>query len=104
MVNRIVCEELEAWFFGDIVALEEGWRGMRRITGQASYRDPDAIRGGTHEALLRELQRAGHLKGLSRLPKIDTARAMGNLLEPVRNTSRSFRHFWDGLNTLAANA
>ena len=104
VVNRIVCEELEAWFFGDVVALEEGWRGLRRIGTQAPYRDPDAIRGGTHEALLREFQRSGYLKGLARLPKIDTARTMGLLLDPARNTSRSFRHFWTGLNTLAAIA
>jgi len=104
VVNRIVCEELEAWFFGDAAALDAGWHGAGRVVRQAAYRDPDAVRGGTHEALLRELQRAGHLKGLARLPKIDTARTMGMLLDPARNTSRSFRHFWDGLTMLAANA
>ena len=104
VVNRIVVEELEAWFFGDGAALEQEWRGVGRIVAQASYRDPDAVRGGTHEALLRELQRAGHLRGLSRLPKIDTARTMGALIDPSRNTSRSFQHFWTGLTSLLAIA
>ena len=104
VLNRIVVEELEAWFFGDAVALEQGWHGLGRVARQAAYRDPDAVRGGTHEALLREFQRAGHLRGLTRLPKIDTARTMGGLIDPARNTSRSFHHFWTGLTSLAAIA
>ena len=102
VVNRIVCEELEAWFFGDIAALDDGWRGAGRVASKAAYRDPDAVRGGTHEALLRELQRAGFMKGLTKLPKIDTARTMGLLIDPARNTSRSFQHFWTGLTSLIA--
>ncbi|WP_302480052.1 DUF4276 family protein [Sphingomonas bacterium] len=104
VVNRIVVEELEAWFFGDATALDKEWSGAGRVIAKAGFRDPDAIRGGTHEALLRELQRAGHLRGLTRLPKIDTARSMGALIDPGRNTSCSFQHFWTGLHSLLAIA
>lgn len=102
VVNRIVIEELEAWFFGDFTALDEGWPGMGRRASKAVYRDPDAIVGGTHEALFRVLRSAGHLQGLDRLPKIETARLMGQLIVPDRNRSHSFQQFWSGLNSLAA--
>lgn len=104
VVNRIVIEELEAWFFGDFAALEAGWPGMGRRANKASYRDPDAIVGGTHEALFRALKSAGHLSGLDRLPKIETARQMGRLMVPDQNRSHSFRQFWAGLSALAIAA
>lgn len=103
VVNRIVIEELEAWFFGDGDALGQGWQGADKLLAQAPFRDPDAVRGGTHEALLRVLQRAGHMRRAERLPKIDVARTMGTLMQPHRNRSTSFAHFWSGLNALAAN-
>ncbi len=103
VVNRIVIEELEAWFFGDANAVERAWPGSGRALRKAAYRDPDAIRGGTHEAFLRVLQGAGHLRGLDRLPKIDVARTMGSLLMPDINISPSFGQFWSGLNALLAN-
>ncbi len=104
VVNRIVVEELEAWFFGDVDALQQAWPGSRRTSGRAAYRDPDAIRGGTHEALLRVLKASGHMRDADRLPKIDVARIMGGVLIPERSRSCSFQHFWTGLNTLIAIA
>ena len=66
VVNRIVIEELEAWHFGDVNALRAEYPGIPANLGaQAKFRDPDAIAGGTHEALLRVLQRAGHHQGMS---------------------------------------
>jgi len=105
VVNRIVVEELEAWYFGDVHALCEAWPGVSATLGaQARFRDPDAITGGTHEALLGVLQKAGHLRGMERLPKIDAARRMGALVDPARNSSASFQHFLTGLNALVATA
>ena len=102
VVNRIVVEELEAWFFGDPEALQEVWPGTRRSLGKAAYRDPDAVRGGTHEALLRVLKSAGHLRDADRLPKIEIARIMGHVLNVQRSRSSSFQHFQTGLDALLA--
>lgn len=105
VINRIVIEELEAWYFGDVVALTQAWPGVSTTLGQqAKFRDPDAIAGGTHETLLRVLQRAGYFRGLDRLPKIDSARRMGSMVERTRNQSASFQQFVTGLDELVAMA
>ena len=103
VVNRIVVEELEAWYFGAIPELVRAFHGVPlTLSNKQKYRDPDAIRGGTHEQLLRVLQNAGHFKGQSRLPKIEIARKMGSLIDPDTNLSTSFSHFLSGLKALAA--
>ena len=103
VVNRVVIEELEAWYFGDIDALCAEWPGIPVTLGkQARFRNPDGIAGGTHEALLSVLQRAGHFKGLDRLPKIEAARRMGKRVDPANNQSHSFRAFLTGLCALVA--
>lgn len=105
VVNRIVVEELEAWFFGDVEAVGKAWSGVPvNLANRVPYRDPDQIRGGTHEALLRVLQNAGHYRGIDRLPKIDVARRMGALIDPGRNRSQSFHTFLTGLRALVAAA
>jgi len=64
VVNRIVVEELEAWYFGDVDALCEAYPGVPpTLASRSAFRDPDAIRGGTWEALERVLRRAGHHRG-----------------------------------------
>ena len=96
VVNRIVVEELEAWYFGDWQAVRQAWpRVSPNIPGQARYRDPDAIKGGTWEAFERILQRAGYFK--AGLAKIEAARAVGAYIDPSRNRSRSFTAFRDAL-------
>lgn len=96
VLNRLAIEELEAWFFGDVEALCEAYPGIPPSLGnRAGYRDPDAIRGGTWEALERELQRAGHHQG--GLAKIRAAREISVYMEPDRNRSRSFQVFRQGL-------
>lgn len=96
VVNRIVIEELESWFFGDVPALVSAYPGISPHLGKrAAYRDPDAIAGGTWETLERELQRAGYYGG--GLPKIEVARTMAAHMAPDRNTSRSFQCFCAGL-------
>jgi len=99
VLNRLAVEELEAWFFGDVDALCEAYPGVPRTLGErAGYRDPDAIRGGTWEALERVLQRAGHHQG--GLAKIKAAREISARMQPVRNRSRSFGAFQHGLISL----
>lgn len=64
VLNRIAVEELEAWFLGDVEALRVAYPGVSASLGaQAKFRDPDAVAGGTWEALERVLQRAGHFPG-----------------------------------------
>ena len=100
VLNRIAIEELEAWFFGDVEALCTAYRGVPPTLGaQATYRDPDAINGGTWETLERVLQKAGYHKG--GLPKIAAARAISEHMIPERNQSRSFQVFRDGLLQIA---
>jgi len=99
VLNRISVEELEAWFFGDVPALVSAYPGVSpHLASRAAYRDPDAITGGTWEALERELQRAGYYGG--GLPKIEVARNMAAHMDPARNTSASFRCFRAGLAVL----
>ena len=93
---RLAIEELEAWFFGDTGALCSAYPGLPvSLASQAPYRDPDAIRGGTWEALERELQKAGYHQG--GLAKIKAAREISFYMDPARNRSRSFQVFRDGL-------
>jgi len=90
VVSRLAIEELEAWFFGDWAAVRAAYpRVPPTITSQAKYRDPDAIRGGTWEALEHVLQRAGYFK--TGLRKIEVARAVAEHMDPVQNISHSFQ-------------
>ena len=96
VLNRIVVEELEAWFFGDIEAIRTAYPGVpATLANRAPYRDPDAVAGGTWEALERVLKQAGHHR--SGLRKGEAARAIAEHMDPARNRSRSFGHFRDGL-------
>jgi hypothetical protein len=96
VINRIVVEELEAWFFGDPVALHHAYPKLSQsLTKKARYRIPDQIAGGTWEALEQELQRVGYFMG--GLPKIEVAKTVSQYMEPQRNTSASFQLFYQTL-------
>jgi hypothetical protein len=99
VLNRIAIEELEAWFFGDVDAIVAAYPKVPSTLGaQARYRDPDAIAGGTWEALERVLQSKGyHLGGLA---KLKAARDIAQHMDPTRNRSKSFQVFKDGLAAL----
>ncbi len=100
VINRIVVEELEAWFFGDVTALRHCYPRLPDISQKAAYRNPDQIRGGTWERLERLLQKSGYYKG--GLQKIKLAKTITPYMEPVRNTSKSFQSFHDALLELVA--
>jgi hypothetical protein len=60
LANRIVVEELEAWYFGNWEAVRRAYpRVSPRIPNRARYRDPDDI-ANTWEAFERILQRHGY--------------------------------------------
>ena len=99
VVNRLAIEELEAWFFGDIEALVQAYpRVSATVRHKARYRDPDAIVGGTWEALERLLKKAGYYS--TGMPKVETARNISKYMDPSRNNSKSFRVFRDALSAL----
>jgi hypothetical protein len=101
VANRIAVEELEAWFFGDWRAVKTAYpRVSNTIPQRARYRDPDAIAGGTWEAIERVLKRAGYFK--TGLRKIELAREVAQHMDPARNSSGSFQAFRNAV--LAASA
>ena len=94
IVNRLAIEELEAWFFGDPKAVRKAFpRVLKTFEHQAKYRNPDAIVGGTHEALGRLLKRH-YRKGLT---KTVVAQKIASHMEPNCNTSTGFQVFVEGL-------
>lgn len=98
VLNRIAIEELEAWFFGDVVALRAAYpRVAESLDRKQAYRDPDAIRGGTKERLARVL---GY--GRDTYPEIAVARAVSEHMVPERNRSHSFQVFAAGIAALVA--
>jgi hypothetical protein len=90
VISRLAIEELEAWYFGDWIAVKMAFqRVSATIPQKAAFRDPDAITGGTWEALERVLQRVGYFQ--SGLRKIEAARMIAQHMDPSRNCSRSFQ-------------
>lgn len=93
---RIAIEELEAWFFGDVAALSAAYpRVPANLGSQAKFRDPDAVAGGTWEALERILMRASYYP--TGMPKVEVARSIAVHMDPDQNRSRSFQVLVDGL-------
>jgi hypothetical protein len=99
VLNRIVVEELEAWFLGDIPALRAAYpRLLGGVEFRAKYRDPDAVAGGTWEALEDLLRRFGYFP--AGLAKTVAAAAIAEHMNVEANRSRSFQAFRDGLRRL----
>ena len=91
VANRVVVEELEAWFFGDWRAVRGAFPRVSASTPKRSrYRDPDAI-SGAWEAFERILKRHGYF--VTGLRKTEAARAVASRMEPALNRSRSFGVF-----------
>ena len=101
IVNRVVIEELEAWYFGDWDAVRAAYPKVSpNLPKQQGYRDPDDIRGGTWEAFERILKRYGYFT--TGLRKIEAAHAVAAHIAADRNRSRSFAHFRDAIAEAAA--
>lgn len=99
VLNRIAIEELEAWFFGDLAAIATAYPGVSTtLNKKASFRDPDAIRGGTWEKLEKILQKEGYFP--EGLQKVRVASEIACHMDPVCNQSRSFQAFVSGLKSL----
>ena len=98
VLNRIVVEELEAWFFGDVVALQSAYPRVPKLLDKSrKFRNPDAI-SNAWESLEGVFQKVGYCRG--GLPKIEVARKISQYMDPNRNTSKSFQVFRDALQGL----
>jgi hypothetical protein len=96
VVNRLAIEELEAWFFGEWIGVRKAYpKASATIPRQAPYRQPDAIAGGTWEALERVLKTAGYFSG--GLRKMEMASAIGKHFDSALAQSPSFIAFRNAL-------
>ncbi len=93
VLTRIVVEELEAWFMGDIDALKAAFRSLNSVKFPSRFDNPD--KGGTWECLHRFLKKNGIYR--STYPKTDAARKIARHMDPTRNRSRSFQVFYQGV-------
>ncbi len=101
VLNRIVVEELEAWYFGEPSAIQKAYPRFKPAHArQNDLRNPDGCTGGTWEAFERALQEAGYYS--TGLPKKEAASLMAAQMDPARNTSPSFKAFVEGLRALQA--
>ena len=92
VANRIVIQELEAWYFGNWRAVQRAYpRVSPRISNRSRYRDPDGV-AHTWEAFERILQKYGYFTG--GLRKNEAARAIAEHIDPAENRSRSFSVFY----------
>jgi hypothetical protein len=102
VLNKIAIEELEAWFFGDIEAIRVAYpKVSKNLENQKPYRNPDAIQGGTWEALEKILKSAGYHQG--GLEKVKAAKEISQYMNPGKNNSKSFQVFYQGLLKLISH-
>lgn len=89
---RIVCQELESWYFGDMDAIEAvyGPASLNLIRGKAAYRIPDEIVKPS-----KELERL--------IPEFQKGAASCSIpehMDPYRNASTSFSNFVTGVRRI----
>ena len=89
---RIVCQELEAWYFGDLDAVEKAFPSFRanKYKNKRRFKNPDAINKPSDE--LKLIVR-GFNKGIA-------AREVPRHMNIDMNTSTSFNHLICGLQNL----
>jgi len=89
---RLVCQELESWFLGDLIAIEAAYPKSRATTfsGTAKFRDPDKLTNASHELL----------KLTSVSGKTSRATTIARHLDPTRNRSQSFKVLLRTLDSL----
>lgn len=102
VANRIVIEELEAWYFGNWGAVRRAYpRAPRNVPNRKRYRDPDGVHD-TWEAFERVLRRHGYFS--NGLRKIEAAKAIAGHIDPEENRSGSFSVFHRTLMEAASAA
>ena len=96
-VVRIACRELEAFYLGDLRAVELGLRvrGLFAKQNKAKFRDPDRLQSPS-----RELEKLTN----RRYQKVAGSRAIAPHLDLDSPRSRSFRHLIQAIRNIAAHA
>ena len=89
---RIVCRELEAWYFGDLDAVEKAFPSFKanKYKYKRKFRNPDAINNPGDE--LKRIV-GGFSKGIAAL-------AIPRHMNIEKNISTSFNHLISGLQNL----
>jgi hypothetical protein len=93
---RIACCELEAWFLGDLIAVERAMnsKGLAKRQSEVKFRDPDRLTGASQE--LRILFPAYN--------KVKGAQAIAQHMNLENNCSKSFNAFVKGMRRLLQEA
>jgi hypothetical protein len=93
VVTRIIIEELEAWFFGDIEALSSAYASVpKSLATKKGYEFPDLI----HDPV-EQLSHILKKEYSGRLPKLEVAGRISRYMIAERNRSLSFQAFCDGV-------
>jgi hypothetical protein len=90
---RIACKELEAWYFGDLKAVETALKinGLENLSNQKKYRIPDNIVNPKEE--LKKITK-------NKYQQVSASREIGKVLDYKNNTSHSFNAFIDGIKRI----
>jgi hypothetical protein len=90
---RIVCHELEAWFLGDLSAVEKAFqiKGLARQQPSKKFRNPDHLNNAAEE--LSKLVKSYR--------KLSGARAIAPHIDLTHNCSCSFQVFVKGVQKIA---
>ncbi len=91
---RIVCQELEAWYFGDLDAVQQAFPGFSaaKYKNRSRFRRPDSIvkPGKELEKIIPNFNKSSAAKEVPKHMNID------------KNTSTSFKHLVTGLRNFVA--
>jgi len=89
---RIVCHELESWFLGDLLAVENAFKesGVASRQNQKRFRAPDLLPNATQ--ILKNIA--------PKYQKISGSRAIAEYMSLENNRSHSFNVFLEGLKRL----
>lgn len=95
---RIVCRELESWFLGDLIAVQNAYPRLRQeqYVNKSEFRNVDGI-SNANLALLRIIP---EYSDRGTLPKLETSENIAQYLSLEGNTSTSFNQTIDGIRQL----
>ncbi len=90
---RIVCQQLECWYIGDLLAIERAFNlpGLSAQGNKKKYRNPDSLNNGSEE----------FKKLTGSAGKHSAARKIALHIAPERNLSHSFQVFIAGVKRIA---
>ena len=88
---RIVCDELEAWYFGDLSAVSCAYgKDYAQLAAKKKYRAPDKLKNAKQE--LRKI--------IPTYQPIDGAKRIATHMDVDNNTSKSFNIFVSGVKRM----